>query len=163
MGLNSFPSYNSNPATVSGVVRVRKQRDGMLVRLTNKVTGEVYDEQEVYADKEGEWVHYDNEKFVKVYHAQLRAMSHLSVTATKVLFYVFMVLPRGKDCLGVHLEECMETCGFSSRGSVYKGLEELVATQALFRKPGKLEFWINPNAFFNGNRVKYMEEQKKGG
>lgn len=165
MGLSSFPVSNSNPFVVDGIIRVRRSVDDKNnLLLVDESTGDIMAR---YApDTDVKYRKFDNEKFVKLYHRNMKALSRMGVTSLKVLFFVMYevgALSRNQqvDYFSIHIQDCMDFCGFRNRKSVYDGLEELLVLKAIFRKTGKLEFWINPNVFFNGDRVKYMEERAK--
>lgn len=161
MGLKNFPTYERNPVDLKDIISVRKKQSDMGIALVKKDTGEILHDYDVEKRADGDYVHYDKAKFTKVYHDQMDAVKRFSTTGLKVLFYIFKVLPVNQDHFTIHVKECMDFCDFSTRTSVYKGLEELLKNNAINRKVGNLEFWINPNGFFNGSRVKYMEDKSK--
>jgi hypothetical protein len=42
-----------------------------------------------------------------------------------------------------------------SQASYYNGIKELVKEKIIAKKLGSsIEYWLNPNIFFNGNRLK---------
>jgi hypothetical protein len=166
MALKDFPVFESNPAQVDNIIRVRRDFDrvGSRLLLIDSKTNEVLSTVQVENKGGAEYQKFDNEKFVKIYKQSIEAMSRLHPTSLKVLFYIFNQIEaytekRKTDHFSIHLEECMEFCGFATKKSVYNGIDGLLKIRVMFRKTGGLEFWVNPNAFFNGSRVQYMEDK----
>jgi hypothetical protein len=53
--------------------------------------------------------------------------------------------------------DLMEHCGIKSESTIKTAITELVAEKILARKLGStIEFWINPNVYFNGNRLRIL-------
>lgn len=166
MALGKYPSYTTNPEVVKNIVRVKRtvhKKDNQFnVRLTSKTTGEILHEYDIADTIDPKFVKYDNEGFLKLYHKNLQAFARLNQSASRMFFYIASQLGKNEDWLIIDIAESMDYCCLTSKVTVYKALEELLMVRAIFRKTSDdrtLQFWINPNAFFNGDRVKYMEKK----
>jgi hypothetical protein len=51
----------------------------------------------------------------------------------------------------------MVNCGIKSETTIKTAITELVDEKILARKLGStIEFWVNPNVYFNGNRLRIL-------
>lgn len=95
---------------------------------------------------------YDSEAFTKVFLSGWKAMSELSLSASKILYYMLSVLK--DDGIHFNIKDCMEFTEYRNRQYVYKKIEE-IKKKGIIRKDGRCFYRVNPNMFFNGSRIKY--------
>jgi hypothetical protein len=57
----------------------------------------------------------------------------------------------------LHAPDLMLNCLIKSEATIKTAITELVDEKILARKLGStIEFWINPNIYFNGNRIRVL-------
>lgn len=149
MNKYSKPVFNEsdlgvNPFTTNLLVRVNKR---VFKNVYKKVNGE---EQPNSAD-----IEYD--KFCKIYVDKNRRiiMNSLSPRGKELLVWLMFQIPSGKDFIWINREMYMDELGVSSENTFMNAVKDLVSygfiTKTVF---GKDVYWINPNLFFKGDRVK---------
>jgi hypothetical protein len=53
--------------------------------------------------------------------------------------------------------DIMLECGIKSPNTIRGAIEDLIENKIIAQKLGSnIEFWINPNVFFNGNRIRLI-------
>jgi hypothetical protein len=102
----------------------------------------------------------DSLTFTKVYTNSLSTISDLTVPGLKLLCYIMKNLKPGKDCIKLRADMCNKYCGYKTKLSYYKGLEELLEKNLIFRTEDEYEFWININYFFNGDRLNLVNVEE---
>jgi hypothetical protein len=81
----------------------------------------------------------------------------LPTPSIKMLLYAIDRLRPLQDAIYMNLDDCMEVCRFKSATSYREGVKGLIEAKIMARKVGSnMEFWINPNMFFNGNRLRML-------
>ena len=74
------------------------------------------------------------------------------------------VLIPNKDEFVFLLDDCMKYTGYKAKSSVFQGLGQLVSNEIIARRKTDFLYFINPMAFFNGNRISftktYVRKQK---
>lgn len=99
----------------------------------------------------------DNEKYVKLYTAQLSLWFSLTVPAQKTLSYIMINLHKNQDVVYINLKDILAFTQYSSPVSIYEGLNELVNMQIIARTKEASYYFINPSYIFNGDRVVFVE------
>lgn len=126
--------------------------------IVNPDTGEVEGNQ-VFAIQEK----VDREAFTKIYSGMMREMFKLSTRAIKVFGYITSIAKPNKDSVLFDLEEAMKYTDYKGKKSVYEGLEELIENNIIARTNRHYKYFINPNLFFNGNRLTLIKQYVKEG
>lgn len=93
--------------------------------------------------------------FVRVYATaeHRKIVCALSPAASKLLLWVMYDIKHGKDAIWINKDRLMHECSISLN-TYKKALEELIR-YALFAYTIKRDvYWINPEFFFKGDRVK---------
>ena len=119
--------------------------------IVNSETGEVEGHQ-VFAIEEK----YDKEEFIKVFRAGLIGMFDLSRAAIKVFAFVASKVKPNQGFIYLEIKDCMEYTSYKSKTPIMSGLAELIEFGFIARSELHYKYYINPNMFFNGNRVTFM-------
>jgi hypothetical protein len=119
---------------------------------------------------------HDKTKFLKLYARGVSVIPELSNSALKFFKYVLSEVLENQDCDYVMLPvvPTLLSCGYkkASRIIYYDTIKELVDKKVIEKKESysRDQYWINPNMFFNGDRVKlfndfeeYFKEKKEYG
>lgn len=158
--------YSINPFCTEFTVKVKKKN------LTVAKAGHFEDEDgdEISATTLAKIHLVDKEEFVKIYTSNIKNFFDLSKTAIKV----FTVLMRAvqKDSLGKdevyfnlgtateYYNQIINDKKFSK--TIYsKGINELIKNNFIAESPKQYVFYFNPNLFFNGDRLRFVQEFRK--
>lgn len=114
------------------------------VEIVNIKTGEVKTGKQIV----GEQRYYDTSDFVKLFSPT--DLMILTFSAMKVWIYIMSRLRFG-GFVHFNYKECMEVTGYSTRSTIYRGLQEL-KKQDFIRVKGRSEWWVNPNIIYRGQR-----------
>ena len=153
--LTDFPTYEMLPFLLDTALVRRKGASIKSHReLVDPSTGEVIDGAITYGDSE-----FDPTNFMKVYFRGFNNISKLNPYGLKVLLY--LMKHSGKNVVNITIDttECLEFCGYSSRNPMYKGLIDLLDNKIIAKATGKMNYWINPNVFYNGTPNKIVKDQ----
>lgn len=81
-------------------------------------------------------------------------VAKLSPRAHSLLLYIIYKLLPSKDYIQVNTEHYMNKNSISSINTYKEAKKELIRHSFIASTEYKTVFWINPNMFFNGNRLK---------
>lgn len=155
-------AYKINPFWEATEVKVGKK--------TIRVAGGMH------VSKEGEFVSHsgvhvirnvDEEEFIKVYTKNIKAIFDLKPAAQRILQYLITELQKTPNADAVYLawigaEEYFDEHKVKiSRASFFNGVNALIEKGFLAESTKPNMFWFNPNLFFNGNRMTFIEEYRK--
>ena len=110
----------------------------------------------------------DNEKFTKIFVDKMASFADLSNAAHKTLLIFFYFLPKrsmGSDTIKLSFRDYQakkDLIGVKiSKRTFERGVKELIEKQFLARTDTPNFYWLNPNKFFAGNRVTFIESYIK--
>ena len=106
-------------------------------------------------------VEVDEERFAKLYLAELGALWELSKPAIRVFTYVVNTMIPNRDTITFAIEECMEYTGYKSTKSVFAGLSQLIDHGIIARTTKHWQYFVNPMIVFNGSRVTFARTYVK--
>jgi len=99
----------------------------------------------------------DTKVYTKLFTDNLEAFMTLPSTGMKLLLYGMCRLRPLQDSIFFNIDDCLLICGFKSATSYREGLKGLLDAKIIARKVGShMEFWINPNVFYNGSRLRRL-------
>ena len=150
-GIKDFEVFKESPYTLLGVesrnrVSVAK---GQVVSDTS--TGELYDMRKL---AKTETVEVDTLSYTKVYHNSLESVSEFSIPALKIWCFILQAIKPTKYAFEINFKEAMEFSGYKSIPNIYKGIVELLDKGFIAKSVGRNMFFLNPNYYFNGDRLK---------
>ncbi|KAB3706894.1 MFS transporter [Phocaeicola vulgatus] len=99
----------------------------------------------------------DKEQFAKLYLNNFAAFFDLSQAAIRVFGYIMTCMKPKNDMIMFILEDCLEYTKYTSKGTVYRGLAELVKAEIIARGINENLWFINPLIVFNGDRVSFTK------
>ncbi|MCE8872381.1 MFS transporter [Bacteroides fragilis] len=99
----------------------------------------------------------DEEQFAKLYLNSFAAFFDLSQAAIRVFGYIMTCMKPKNDMIMFILEDCLEYTKYTSKGTVYRGLAELVKAEIIARGINENLWFINPLIVFNGDRVSFTK------
>ena len=144
-------SYLSNPFPIAGIVSrafTPKTDERIMV---DPEDGETYAVRHIKDSKTEE---HDPVQYTKVFTEAHFKIRKLSYTALKIFNYCVHRAQLNRDIVLLNSADVMHQCDIS-QASFYNGTKELVKEKIIAKKLGSsIEYWVNPNIFFNGNRLK---------
>lgn len=100
----------------------------------------------------------DRASYTKLFKGGKLKLAELSSSGIKVLCYIMLNASPNQEDMCLHPQQVASEMGYRDQRSVYEGLVNLLNMGLLGRKTGYQScFWINPNLFFNGDRIKLLD------
>jgi hypothetical protein len=161
--LTSFERHLENPFLEKAIEDIERHKVRKFRRVSPK-TGMKEAGQVVVQQNTGDVVAYgvfmqqiqvDEKQFAKIYVAELERFFDLNKTSRAVLNYVLAHLIPNKDVVTIRLQECADEAGYKTKKSVIEGIAHLIDAGLLARGKYENDYFINPLAMFNGDRVTY--------
>lgn len=121
----------------------------------NPETGEYYTMRKVSKDKT---ILHDSFVYTKLFVDNAKKLMSLSPSAIKVLLYGMATVKPMSEIVVLNNPDVCVFCEISS-STFNNAIYELLNSKILSKKLGSnIEFWFDPNVFFNGNRVKIYKK-----
>lgn len=159
--LNVHEKYKENPFVEEAIDNIRiKKRTQMVGASSRKALHYVVNSDTNEVDAYSAFlkvVEVDEERFAKLFLAELGAFWDLSKPAIRVFTYISTVLKPHSDRFIFTFEDCMEYTGYKSKKSIITGLSELIEHGIIARTTRHFEYFINPMIVFNGSRVTFAK------
>jgi hypothetical protein len=162
-GIRDFPQQTQNPFLDGIFLRTRDRtitaRTGKQLALFDHDTGEELDESVFLGVRQ----RVDRAEFVKVFKAGLREWFNLSQKAFRVLNYLMDATKVGEHRIFFSIKEAKEFTRYSSHVTIQEALAELLEKRFIARTPESNLYYINPQMFFNGDRVVMLRDYVRKG
>jgi hypothetical protein len=170
--IGQYEKHENNPFLPEAVENLQVKRRSQMVHPTQREavqqvqvvdtkTGEVTDVHTAFLKV----VQVDEERFVKLFLAELGALWDLPKPALRILTYVIQCLRMNEDRIIFNPKECMKYTGYKTEKSVFTGIAELIKHGIIARSTLPNIYFINPMIVFNGNRITfaktYVKKRKK--
>lgn len=167
--LRSFERHLENPFVEEAIEHIKVKKRTQMINaqsknaihyVVNSETGEV-DGYSAFLKV----IEVDEERFAKLYLAELGLLWELSKPAIRIFTYITTLLKPHSDRFIFTFDDCQEYTGYKSHNSITKGLVELIEKGIIARTKYHFEYFINPMIVFNGSRVTfaktYVKRRKK--
>ena len=150
-----YEEYLNSPYRIEGVeerIFTTKENEELAI---NQDTGEYYTMRKVAKNKK---ILHDSLTYTKLYIHSVKRLMDLSPSALKIMMYGMSVVRPLSMVVVLNQPDVCVFCGISL--STYNNaMYELLNSKILSKKLGSyIEFWFDPNVFFNGNRVKLIKQ-----
>lgn len=162
--ISDYEKYTTNPFinNVNDSLLINKTRKTVAygstsLTIINDLTGEIVPEKTMISRYTKE---VDEETFVKIYLNMIKELLFLPSNSIKVLAYLMSSIKINNDIILFDREECIKFTGLSE-ARIYDGLSKLLENQIIARRTNPYQYYINPTAFFNGNRLVLVKEYIK--
>jgi len=154
------PFVMENGKMILGVNRtIQKKFNGSSEDvLVNVNTGELKGTTAVIRNEE-----VDSSTFVKLYVTSLPVFMSLGKAGQKLAQYVLTFLKPNQDEVYLYIPEVCEFCGWKARNQFYTALKELYSKELLAPSEKSGIYFINPNHFYNGDRLLLIKNYVKKG
>lgn len=144
-------SYINNPFKPEGIVdRSFEPKEESRIWIDPE-TGESYNVTKIVTGKTEQ---HDPMMYTKVYLSAFLHLNELPYSALKIFNYIVHTIKANKDYIFLNSADIELQCKIS-QATYYTAIKHLVEAKIIARKIGSsMEFWVNPNIVFNGNRTK---------
>jgi len=159
-------AYVENPFLDPATITTRRKRTVVVKggkAIVDAETGQIEDMAEVVMVRE-----VDDQQFVKLFTQNLRLFFDLTPGAMKLLQVVLHQVQQtpnsDKILLNLSLVEdyfARSEQGAMSKASFYRAVHEMLDKKFLAESAITGLYFINPNLFFNGDRVRFVQEFKR--
>jgi hypothetical protein len=150
--MKSVQAFLENPFKVDGITTITYTPKVDEKIVTDPETGEMFTMRKL--PKSQQHLH-DGKVYVKLFQESQETLLKLPHVSIKILIYAMCKIRPLSEIVFLHVDDCMVACGFKSATSYREGIKILIKHNVLARKMGStMEYWVNPNIFFNGNRIR---------
>jgi hypothetical protein len=151
--MKKYESYFNSPFRVEGLVE-RQYVTKADEQIWEAATGELYVAKKIDKSK----VHLtDPVSYTKLFVDNREMLLKLSGTGLRVLVYAICTIRPLSQTAVLHIPDIQVETGISAPVTIRTGICELIEAGIIAQKLGSnIEFWINPNVFFNGNRLRLI-------
>lgn len=157
--MRKHEEYLYSPYKMNGLVEkfyIPKRGEKITV---DPETGQFYAIKEI--DKDKKTLH-DELVYTKLFQSNIDLLLDLPSPALKILLYGMKTVRPLSSIIILHAPDVCESCKIAN-GTFYNNLYELLDRKIISRKLGSsIEFWFDPNIFFNGNRVRVTKQALSG-
>lgn len=152
--MKEVQSFLQNPFKVEGITTISYVQKVDEKLVIDHETGEAYTMKKVPKNHQHQ---HDSKVYVKLFQDGSDKLLSLPHAALKILIYGMCSVRPLADIVYLNVDDCMVRCGFKSATSYRDGIKALIEANILARKVGStMEYWVNPNIFFNGNRLRLL-------
>lgn len=122
---------------------------------TNLETGEMFVISRIEKNK---IITHDSLVYTKFFQESIHQLCSLGNSSLKILLYSIANVKPFSEIIVLNGADVMLFCGIS-KSSFYDSITELLDRKIFSKKLGSnIEFWFDPNIFFNGNRIKVYKK-----
>jgi hypothetical protein len=153
--MKEVQSFLENPFKVEGISTIAYVTKVDEKSVIDPETGEVYLMRKM--PKNQQHLH-DSKVYVKLFQDNSDLLMKLPHASIKILLYGMCRVRPLSEIVYLNVDDCMVNCGFKSPTSYREGIKALIESNIIARKIGSsMEYWLNPNIFFNGNRLRLIK------
>jgi predicted DNA-binding transcriptional regulator AlpA len=122
---------------------------------TNLNTGEMFVLKKIANNK---LIMHDSLVYTKLFQDSIPQLCSMGSGAIKVLLYAMATVKPLSETVVLNGPDVMLFCGIG-KSTFYDSIIELLDKKVLCKKLGSsIEFWYDPNVFFNGNRIRMVSK-----
>lgn len=148
--------YLNSPYKMNGIVERAYTTKTDETLTVDPETGQMYTMKKVSQNKR---VLHDGMVYSKLFQESVAMLMDLSHPSLRIILYAMSVVRPLSESVMLHAPDVCVACGMAEK-TFYNNLMELLDKRILSRKLGSsIEFWFDPNLFFNGNRVKISDQR----
>ena len=152
--MKRYESYVYNPFNITGIEhkQIQEKQDKQQWQL--KDGDDIYAVSRIPKNKQ---ILTDKTAYTKLFNDNLQTLMKLSGTGLKLLVYAACTIRPLSQTIALNIEDIQTATGMSSPNTIRTAVSELLEAKIIAKKTGStVEYWINPNVFFNGNRLRLL-------
>ena len=153
--MKKHEEYINSPYSLSGIKeRLYTTKDDETLTVDPE-TGQYYTVRKVSKDKK---VLHDELVYTKLFHGNMGQFMELPHSSFKVLMYAMCTVRAMSQVVVLNAADVCLACGMGN-STFYNAVYDLLNRKILSKKLGSsIEFWFDPNVFFNGNRIRISKQ-----
>jgi hypothetical protein len=153
-----FEEYLNNPYRMIGMVDRAFTTKADETLTVDPVTGEYYTMKRV---SKHSTVKHDELVYTKLFQSGVPQLMELPHPALKIMMYAISTVRPLNQTVILNPPDVIDFCKIAS-GTYYNNLYVLLEKKVISRKLGSsIEYWFDPNIFFNGNRIRTVRQDNK--
>jgi hypothetical protein len=146
-----YEEYMNSPYKMDGVVERKYMTKADESITVDPETGQYYTMRKISIDKNS--LH-DGMTYTKLFTSNVGKILSLPYPALKIIIYGMSVVRPLQEVVVLNSADVCLACGIAS-STFYNNIYELLDRNIISKKLGSnIEFWFDPNIFFNGKRIK---------
>ena len=155
-------AFENNPFWEDTTIKVGKKKISVSGGMHVSDEGESVTHSGIHVVRE-----VDESEFMKLYTKNIKSIFDLKPSTQRVLQYLLVELQKTPNADAIYLAWLDADRYFSeldvniSRSSFQRSLKELLLKGFIAESTRPSMFWFNPNLFFNGNRMSFINEYRK--
>jgi len=151
--MKKYESYFNSPFRVEGLVE-RQYVTKADEQIWENKDGELYVAKKIDKSK----IHTtDPVPYTKLFVDNKDLLMKLSGTGLRVLLYAICTVRPLSQIAVLNIPDIQAETGIAAPVTIRTGICELIEAKIIAQKLGSnIEYWVNPNVFFNGNRLRLI-------
>jgi hypothetical protein len=149
--MKKYEEYTKSPYRIMGIVErsfMTKEDETLTV---DPETGDYYTMKKVSKSKN---ILHDELPYTKLFQDNLSKLMELSNPALRVMMYAMTNVRPIQQTVTLNVPDVAFACNLAS-STVYNAMYELLDKKLISKKLGSyIDYWFDPNVFFNGNRLR---------
>lgn len=146
--------YLNSPYKMNGIVERMYTTKTDETLTVDPDTGQYYTMKKVSQNKK---LLHDSFVYTKLFQDSVSILMGLSHSSLRIILYAMSVVRPLNESVMLHAPDVCVVCGIAEK-TFHNNIIELLDKRILSRKLGSsIEFWFDPNLFFNGNRVRVTD------
>jgi hypothetical protein len=148
--------YLNNPYKINGIVERMFTTKTDETLTVDPETGQYYTMKKVSQNKS---TLHDGLVYAKLFQDSVGSLMGLSHPSLRIILYAMSVVRPLSETVILNAPDVCVVCGMAEK-TFYNNIMELLDKRILSRKLGSsIEFWFDPNLFFNGNRIRVSDQR----
>jgi hypothetical protein len=149
--MKKYEEYLNSPYKLTGIEERSFMTKSDETLILDPETGEYYTMKKVAKDKT---VLHDELVYTKLFHDNFSHLMSLSNPALRIMLYAMTNVRPIQQTVMLNIPDIAIACNLAN-STVYNCIYELLDSKMISKKLGSnIEYWFDPNVFFNGNRLR---------
>ena len=152
--MKKYESYINSPFRIIGL------EEKQFLTKQNEEVWQLKDGDDLYAVRKipkNKMTLTDTSAYTKLFNDNLKDLMKLTGTGLRLLVYGACTIRPLSQVVVYHIPDIQVATGISSPNTIKAGLIDLLDNKIIAQKLGSnIEYWVNPNVFFNGNRLRLI-------
>lgn len=149
-----YEEYINSPYRINGIEERNFTTRADEELTVNPETGVYYTMRKIAKDKT---ILHDGFVYTKIFQDSMDKLIDLSHPALKIVVYAMCTVKPLSEIVVLNTPDIAIACNIAV-STAYNAVYELLDKKVISKKLGSsIEFWFDPNVFFNGNRVRVVK------
>ena len=149
--MKKYEEYLNSPYRLMGIEERSFLTKSDETLILDPETGEYYTMKKVSKDKT---MLNDELVYTKLFHDNFSKLMELSSPALRIMLYAMTTIKPIQQTVMLNIPDVALACNLAN-STVYNCIYELLDSKMICKKLGSsIEYWFDPNVFFNGNRLR---------